>query len=79
MAESPILIYIDRLYSNSIQLCILVSSVVEKFKVVKCRMIMTLRNSQELSTELQKLGSRQGQEGSSQQKTSVDQAESMIY
>ena len=35
------------LYSNSIQLRIPVSSVIEEFKTAKCRMIMTLRTGSE--------------------------------
>ena len=54
------------LYSNSMQISLPVSFVVEDFKVAKCRLVTTWRDS--AKTELLELGSRQGQEGSGLQK-----------
>ena len=45
MARSAIIIYTDRTLSNSIQLSLPVSSVVEDFKVARCCLVMTLRDS----------------------------------
>ena len=64
------------LYSNSIQLSLPVSSVVENINVAKCRLVMTLRDSEDNRIAGAGIQTRTGRKCSA--KTSVDQAESML-
>ena len=63
-------------YSNSIQLSLPVSSVVEEFKVAKCRLVITLQDSADNRIAGAGIQTRKGRKWSA--KTSVDQAESML-
>ena len=65
------------LYSNSIQLSLPVSSVVEDFKVAKCCLVMTLRDSADNKIAGAGIQTRTGRTWLA--KTSVDQAERMLH
>ena len=65
------------LYSNSIQLSLPVSSVVEDFKVAKCCLVMTLRDSTDNKIAGAGIQTRTGRKWLV--KTSVDQAERMLH
>ena len=62
--------------SNSIQQSLPVTSVVEDFKVAKCRLVMTLRNSADNRMAGAGIQTRTGRRWSA--KTSVGQAQSML-
>ena len=65
------------LYSNSIQLSFPVTSVVEEFKVAKCRLVITLQDSADNRIAGAGIQTRKGRKWSA--KTSMDQAESMLH
>lgn len=77
MAWSSTIIYTEGHYGNSTQLGITVSSVMEEFKVTKCRLVMTLKESAGYRVARAVVQTRTGRKLSV--KTSVDQAESMLY
>ncbi|XP_033725208.1 uncharacterized protein LOC117315172 [Pecten maximus] len=64
------------LYGRSSKLQLQISSVVEEFKVAKCRLVMTLRDSSDSRVSGAGIQKRTGRKWSAS--TSVDQAESML-
>ena len=64
------------LYSRSSQLQMPLSSVVEEFKIEKCRLVMTLRNSKDKKVSEAGVQIRTGRKWSAS--ASVSQAESML-